>query len=465
MNQGQRRWLLIASCALLAAAGSVALGEEQNFLAPQSVQALGDKRVLMVLVRFPDAQSSKEAEEVRRRVTVSLNNYVKEQSYGLASINADFRAGLTLPDPLSRYAVSPFNFKVDRTRVRKLIEDTLTALEGQVDFGGYDHILIIPAVHTMPAKGYGMLCYCANPGMLSGVSRRYVPRYETLRSKSGKAFSGGVFVGAENAHLGMFAHDYFHALGGIQDNKRLAPCLYDYKLQSDESVGLPAFEHNAVYMGPWDIMSQHFVRQGEPSPGLSSFTKIRLGWITTKEARLVKPGETALVFLSPLSRKGETLVVKIPLADGRHYLLENRQPVGYDRVLPDSGLLILHVNPHADEGYGTAAVVNADPKGAQFSRATFKIEESARNRHVDTRNGVAILPLWKEKENLGVLVTTPAQSEAALKAARSIDLLIARQVGARRSEASAALEEAIAAFRKFDFARSHQIARAVVGEE
>jgi hypothetical protein len=298
--------------------------------------------------------------------------------------------------------------------------------------------------------------------MLSGVSRRYVPRYETLRLKSGREFRGGVFVGAENAHLGMFAHDYFHALGGIHDGKRLAPCLYDYRRQSDESAGLPTFEHNAVYMGPWDVMSQHFVRPGEPSPGLSSFTKIRLGWIGTRQARLVQPGQTALVFLSPLARKGETLVVKIPLADGRHYLVENRQPVGSDRVLPDSGLLVLKVNPDADEGFGTVELVNADPAAPHFARAAFRLDERTRNRYVDAPNGVAIVPLWQAQDELGVLVTTPEQAEAASTAARSIARLMASP---RTGDAAIALRQAVAAFREFDFARSHRIARALVGDD
>ena len=119
--------------------------------------------------------------------------------------------------------MSPYNFKVDRSRVRKLIEDTMTALEAKVNFADYGHMLIIPGVHTRPGKGYGMICYCANPGMLSGTSKRSVPSYHTLRSQGGKEFSGGIFVGAENSHLGMFAHDFFHALGGIHDGKRLAP--------------------------------------------------------------------------------------------------------------------------------------------------------------------------------------------------------------------------------------------------
>lgn len=197
--------------------------EEESSLGPQSIQAIGEKSVLIVVVRFPDATPTTQIEMVKRKAVVGLSAYVNEQSYGLASIKADFRGYVTLPDSLAKYKVSPYNFQVDKKRLRKLIENTMTAIEKEVDFTSYDHMLIIPAVHTMPGKGYGMICYCANPGMLSGVTKRYVPRYETLKSKGGKKFRGGVFVGAENAHLGMFAHDYFHALGGIHNGKRLVP--------------------------------------------------------------------------------------------------------------------------------------------------------------------------------------------------------------------------------------------------
>jgi hypothetical protein len=197
--------------------------EEESSLGPQSIQAIGEKSVLIVVVRFPDATPTTPIEMVKRKAVAGLSAYVNEQSYGLASIKADFRGYVTLPDSLAKYEVSPYNFQVDKKRVRKLIEDTMTAIEKEVDFTFYDHMLIIPAVQTTPGKGYGMICYCANPGMLSGVTKRYVPRYETLRSAGGKEFRGGVFVGAENAHLGMFAHDYFHVLGGIHDGKRLVP--------------------------------------------------------------------------------------------------------------------------------------------------------------------------------------------------------------------------------------------------
>jgi hypothetical protein len=59
--------------------------------------------------------------------------------------------------------------------------------------------------------------------MLTGVRRDYHPRYAVLKSSGGQVFDGGIFVGTENAHLGHFAHDLLHALGGIYKNRRLVP--------------------------------------------------------------------------------------------------------------------------------------------------------------------------------------------------------------------------------------------------
>jgi len=108
-------------------------------------------------------------------------------------------------------------------------------------------------------------------------------------------------------------------------------------------------------------MSSHFIKKREPPPGLSSFTRIRLGWISPDQVVLVKPGETRHTFLSPLAEDGKTLAIKIPLKSGHYYLVENRQPIGFDRVLPDSGILILKVNPNAVEGSGLSGVVTSTP--------------------------------------------------------------------------------------------------------
>jgi M6 family metalloprotease-like protein len=422
--------------------------EEKDILGPQSTLAKGEQHVLMAAVKFPDIEPTLPLEKIRKRAVYGLNEYIKEQSYGLAWVKADFRGWVKLPEPLSAYNVSPYNFRVDRTRVKKLIEDTMTALEKETDFSQYQHLLIIPGTFTMPGKGYGMICYCANPGMLSGVrgNLRYVP----LKSKGGQEFLNGVFVGTENAHLGMFAHDFFHALGGIHEEGRLVPCLYDFELQSDASQ-TPSPEHHAIYMGPWDIMSEHFVKKNQPPPGISSFTKIRLGWVDPEQVLLVKPGETAMTFLSPLSQGGDRLVVRIPLKRSQYYLIENRQPIGFDRNLPDSGLLILKVNLEVAEGSGTVKIMDANPNAQHFSQATFRIEQNNRNLYLDGGNKLAIVPLWSEKGKMGVLITTPEKSSEAQNAAGMIQKLLGRYPEPRREEQSRLLGDCLKAFEAFAF--------------
>ena len=220
----KNNFLLVAILFLLLAGlqESLAKGsEEESILGPQSKQAIGEQHVLVLAVRFPDVEPRFPIKLIRKKVVRGLDKYVKEQSYGLTWVKADFRGWITLPDPIRKYNVSPYNFKVDKTRVKKLIEDSMSAVEKEADFSQYQHIIVILGAFTTPGKGYGMICYCANPGMLSGVKQniRYVP----MESKGGQTFRGGVCVAAENAHLGMFAHDFFHALGGLYKNKRLIP--------------------------------------------------------------------------------------------------------------------------------------------------------------------------------------------------------------------------------------------------
>jgi len=218
-------------------------------------------------------------------------------------------------------------------------------------------------------------------------------------------------------------------------------------------------------MGPWDIMSQHFIEREQPPEGISSFTKIRLGWISEDQVLLVNPGDTKHAFLSPLSKMGETLAVKIPLGQqssdskGDYYLIENRQPIGYDTILPDSGMLILRVNEDAMEGSGTVKVMDADPDSQHFSHATFHLDKNKRNTFVDEKNGVAIIPLWSENGKNGVLITTPARFPDALKAALMIQELIKRFPEPRGEKEKNVVEEIISYFKKSDFKTCYEISK------
>jgi hypothetical protein len=206
-------------------------------------------------------------------------------------------------------------------------------------------------------------------------------------------------------------------------------------------------------------MSEHFVKRDEPPPGISSFTKIRLGWITPEQVLLVKPGETAYAALSPLSQKGNMLVAKIPLKGNRYYLVENRQPLGFDRVLPDSGILILRVDPEVPEGYGTVKIMDADAGSPHFSRATFRLDQKNRNIFVDKGANVAVLPFWMEGKNQALLITTPDKTSDALKAASMIRKLMDRYPEPRGMKERKLIEDSVSCFKRFDFKACLQIAQ------
>ena len=212
-------------------------------------------------------------------------------------------------------------------------------------------------------------------------------------------------------------------------------------------------------MGPWDVMSSHFVRKDEPPPGLCSFTRIRLNWISEGQVALVKPGQTHAAFLAPLSRGGDALAVKIPLAWGRYYLVENRQPIGYDRVLPDRGLLVLKVDCHAQEGSGTVKVMDADPGGPHFSRATFRPDKKERMRFLDRENNLAVISLWYDEDRLGVLVTAQDKCDSALEAVSLLRRFRKAHPEPRGSAADRVLEAALSALKRAEFETCARILR------
>jgi len=213
-------------------------------------------------------------------------------------------------------------------------------------------------------------------------------------------------------------------------------------------------------MGPWDIMSEHFVRRNEPPQGLSAFTKIRLGWITAGQTAIVKPGETAYAFLAPLAKGGETLVVKVPLGNGQYYLVENRQPIGSDQILPDAGLLVLKVDPEAQEGSGTVKIMDADPSAQHFSRPAFKLAGGKGENHFeDPSSRIVIIPLWAEGDKQGVLITTPDKGVEALDAAFKIQKLIGRFPEPGPKGRRMQIQKCQALFKSFAFKAAAELAR------
>lgn len=104
-------------------------------------------------------------------------------------------------------------------------------------------------------------------------------------------------------------------------------------------------------------------------------------------------------------------------------------------------------------------IMDADPGSSNFSHVTFRLDRTNRNVFIDKHNNVAIIPVWSQGENQGVLVTTPKKSTDALKATLMIQKLWLRFPEPKGGKEKQLLEECVASFKRFDFKRSYQIAQ------
>lgn len=360
------------------------------------VSVLGEQSVLMVPVRFPRTQPSMALVDLKSKAE-RVDRYVRAASYGKAWLAVTVSEWIDLPDPLSDYAVSPHNYSVDKRRVDKLVADSLGIFRSrnpQTDIGAFKVVWIVPGVRTNFGVGYGMIAYAINPGMLSNFYRTG-PGLETVRLTGGGTFSGAGIVSAENAHVGHAAHDLLHALGGAKDGRRAVPDLYDFDLQSAPPTARPTPALYATHVGPWDIMSQHFVEIKLPPPMPSAFTRRQLGWIDDSQIAVVAPGESKEFQLAPLSSGQGILAVRVPLGPTRYLMIENRQ--NERAIVKGGGMIVMAIDTDGNEGAHAgkpiAQVIDAAPSTPSLDDAAFASGRSELSDYADAKNGIKVTPL------------------------------------------------------------------------
>jgi hypothetical protein len=353
---------------------------------------------MILLVEFPDVKHDVTRNFVTERFFDKLNWYVQEMSYGKVSIGGQVtEQWYKMPDSISHYRISSRNLEVDKSRVRKLIDDTLDLVGRDVDFSKYSFSAIFMGAKL---QDFGMIGLCGYPGMLGWGSDA------VLKTRSGQVVKGGVAIFSYQAHLGTLFHDVAHILGGVKGGKRMVPCLYDHDLQAKPGDMRETFVDAIINMGFWDTLSCHYYQRDMPPPGISSWTRMRLNWMDPSRVKVVKPGEKAEILLGPLEDKSsETLVIKIPISETTYYLIENRQPIGFDKNLPGSGVLIMYADdsiPECRHGKTPVKLVDADPKVPHLEGAAFDMGK--RDSFHDEKSGVHIKLLNKTGGTYKILV-------------------------------------------------------------
>jgi len=338
---------------------------------------------IVILVAFPGLQRNVDRAHVVTRFTRDLDAYVTQMSYNRVSLSVDVtKQWYRMPSPVGQYKISSRNLEVDKSRIRTLIDDALNAADRDIDFSKYDFAVIYMAADL---ADYGMIGLCGYPGMLGWGNE------SPLSTRSGEQVKG-VAIYCYQAHLGTLFHDIAHILGGVKDGKRLVPCLYDHDLQAKPGPLRETGVAATINMGFWDPMSCHYRERQMAPPGISSWTKLRLGWMDESKVKSVNRGETAEVLLGPLEDGlSGTLAIKIPISDTTYYLIENRQPLSFDKTLPGSGVLIMYCDDKIAEcrhGQSPVKLMDANPSVPHLEGAAFDIGK--KQAFQDERNGITI---------------------------------------------------------------------------
>jgi M6 family metalloprotease-like protein len=393
---------LVGCVAILALLVNVAQASQpvppDPVLGLHTTNATGEKRLIVIFADFPDVTRQYSTQAISDRILKSVNQYFYAASYGAMWFRGEVVGPYVLPHPVSDYRISSRNLEVDPTRVLSLIRDAVDAADADVTFSEDAYVVLaLGATHVE----YGMVGLCGFPGMLGWSSTA------VLTTRSGERVQNAAIF-CENAHLGTYVHDITHMLGGAVNGQRLTPCLYDHDIQAQfqQAEDWPAC---LVNMGYWDPLSSHFPYNRElPPAGLSSWTKLRLGWIDPAKVALVAPGETATVRLDPLADPtSTTLVIKIPLSAETYYLVENRQSINSDVNLPSTGVLVLYADDTVGEcRHGAAPVkaVDANPQVPYLMDAAFDLGKA--RVFVDAARNLGIVLLAKADQSYDILVTT-----------------------------------------------------------
>jgi len=342
------------------------------------------KKGLIILAEFPDVRHTVDKRYPQKRFFRELNDYVQEMSYGKVCIGGDVTDKWhKMPRPIGHYKISPRNLEVDKSRINLLIRDALDAVDKDVNVSRYSFAAIFLGAQM---KEFGMMGLCGYPGMLGWGTQ------EILKTKSGQVINGGIAIYCYQAHLGTLFHDVAHILGGVKEGKRMVPCLYDHDLQARPGPQREVFLGATINMGSWDPMSCHFYKWELPPPGISSWTKLRMNWMDPSKVKVVKAIEKTEVLLGPLEDgRAEVQAIKVPLSQTTYYLIENRQPIGFDKNLPGSGILMMYADdqiPECRHGNAPVKLVNANPNIANLDGAAFDVGK--KESFVDGKKGIKI---------------------------------------------------------------------------
>jgi M6 family metalloprotease-like protein len=312
------------------------------------VKSKGMLRTLVLLVRFTDHQdrdlpsrddisalwNAKEGESKNLVPTGSIREFMNRNSYGNFDLQADVMDWTMTDNSELYYSFDSSGLTRDLAPAMYPVLQVVDALG--TDFSKYDLdgngvIDSLVLMHSgFPAEIGGNDCV-ENRSPEQRIWSHAIGTFESgWTSNDGKYTLGGYTVssavrglcGSDISRIGVLAHEFVHSWG--------IPDLYD---TSGEWIGKG--------VGVFDIMSNPYGLDGAQiyPNNMGPWVKMQSGWLDPIE--ITHDGE---YFIEASAENPDVYMIGRPFPTDEYILIENRQPIEWDSLLWNGGLLIWHID-------------------------------------------------------------------------------------------------------------------------
>lgn len=332
----------------------------QKAFDPTTMAVTGTVRVPV----FPVAYSDTPAPGVAPQPTIqtilfganptgSVTDYYDEISYGLLNLTGDVFAYTNLTQPGSFYE-GPSNGLPPTGKVGNLVFETLSARDAAVDFSSYDNDgpdgmpnsgdddgVVDLVAFLIPERGGE----CGGPNVWA---HRWILNGWSGMFTTNDPASGGGFIRVNDytiqgalqcddtaLAIGTFAHEMGHIFG--------IPDLYDT-------------DGNSQGLGDWSLMASGSWNSQTRPAHMTAWEKAELGWLVPTE--IIGSGIPVATTVNLDEVENNPEAIQLPIGNGEYFLIENRQPLGFDQNLHTCGLAIYHVDQRFADGQAMLNQVN-----------------------------------------------------------------------------------------------------------
>ena len=315
---------------------------------------IGNQRGLVILLQYKDVKFSNDSLTTNQIYKRSFNeegykeygnegsvrDYFKKQSYGKLDIEFDVVGPFTVSQKMEyygkHYTDDQGNEHNDAHPAIMVAEAVDLAYKAGVDFSKYDwnddkevdQVFVIYAgyaesQHADPETIWPHEWVLAAEGKTKKYNGVTIDTYGCASELSGNDNPNSDFYNPDKVKdgIGTACHEFTHCLG--------LPDMYD--TSSGENYG----------MAYWDVMDSGSYNDNSHSPaGYTAYERWFAGWMEPTELK----EQTRIEGMKPLINEPEAYILYNEKNRNEYYMLENRQPVSFDKGLSGHGLLIYHVD-------------------------------------------------------------------------------------------------------------------------